>query len=193
MEQPLQVTFRNIESSETILNKIRTRVKWLEHFCSRIISCRVVIEVPHRHHHTGNFYQVRIVLRVPGDTIAISRAPTGHAPSKALRIVIHEAFDEARRELADYVRRRRVEIKQNSSPPHAYVVSLVDGEVGYGFIRTQDGRDLYFHEKSVLNNQYRYLKVGTEVRYSEEMGENGPQASTLEVIGKNRRQFQQAS
>ena len=48
-----------------------------------------------------------------------------------------------------------------------------------------DGRDVYFHRNSVLNDEFDHLEVGAEVRFAEEMGDKGPQASTVATIGKH--------
>jgi cold shock CspA family protein len=53
------------------------------------------------------------------------------------------------------------------------------------FIITPEGRELYFHENSVLNGGFAKLEVNSEVRFSESMGEEGPQATSLTPIGKN--------
>jgi len=184
MQVPVQITFRHLDSSTAVISKIHEKITWLERFSDQIISCRVVIEKPHHHHHQGNLFHVRIDLRLPGQELVISRGPPDHKAHEEIFVTIRDAFDEARREVEDYVRRRRVEVKHLSSPPHAFVVRLIIEDEEYGFIRTEDGRDLYFHRNAVLNNQFDLLKVGTEVRYSEEMGENGPQASTVEVAAK---------
>jgi cold shock CspA family protein len=55
---------------------------------------------------------------------------------------------------------------------------------GYGFLMTPDGRELYFHRHSVLHDDFERLAVGTEVRFEEEEGEKGPQASTVQVVNK---------
>jgi len=140
----------------------------------------------------GNLYHVRIDIRLPGEELVISRGPSAHQAHKDVHVAIHDAFDEARREIEDYVRKRRKDVKHLSSPPHAYVVRLIREDGGYGFIRTEDGRDLYFHSNTVLNGQYDKLELGTEVRYAEEMGEMGPQASTVEIVGKEGRRFRVA-
>jgi cold shock CspA family protein len=54
-------------------------------------------------------------------------------------------------------------------------------ERGYGFLTTSDGREVYFHQNSVLGNKFKDLKIGTEVRFVEEPGDKGPQASTVRV------------
>ena len=47
-----------------------------------------------------------------------------------------------------------------------------------------DDRQLYFHSNSVLHIEFERLTVGTEVRFTAEQGEDGPQASGVQVVGK---------
>ena len=54
-----------------------------------------------------------------------------------------------------------------------------------GFIETADGREIYFHRNSVLNDAFSRLAPGTRVAFSEEMGEKGPQASSVKLLGKH--------
>src|SRR5918996_3670158 len=76
MEIPLQITFRNLPPSEAIEKNIREKTSKLASFYGRITSCRVIVEAPHRHHHKGKAYQVRIDLTVPGGEIVINHATT---------------------------------------------------------------------------------------------------------------------
>jgi len=75
-------------------------------------------------------------------------------------------------------------------PPHGRVKVIFYGE-GYGFLESEDGRDIYFHENSVLDSEFERLEVGHEVAYSEEMGDKGPQASSLRLLGKQGHVFPQ--
>jgi hypothetical protein len=72
---PVQVAFHNIPPSREVAAAIRTEAAQLEGFYDHLMSCRVVVDVPHRHHKGGNFYQVRVDLKVPGREIAVSREP----------------------------------------------------------------------------------------------------------------------
>jgi cold shock CspA family protein len=54
---------------------------------------------------------------------------------------------------------------------------------GYGFLTTPEGREIYFHRHSVLEPGFDRLDIDAEVRFAEEQGEKGPQASTV-YIGK---------
>jgi cold shock CspA family protein len=59
------------------------------------------------------------------------------------------------------------------------VVARLFPEEGYGFLRTPEGREIYFNARSVLKNGFPRLRVGSLVRFVEEAGEEGPQASTV--------------
>jgi cold shock CspA family protein len=55
------------------------------------------------------------------------------------------------------------------------------GDEGYGFLTTDDGREVYFHKDSVLNQGFQRLKLGARVIFAEEQGDKGPQASTVKI------------
>lgn len=96
-------------------------------------------------------------------------------------MAIRDAFDAARRKLQDYARRRRGVLKVHEGSPRARVAKLFPEE-RFGFLETPDGREIYFHENSVLDFDFKRLKVGTEVHFVEELGEKGPQASTVTPV-----------
>ena len=102
-------------------------------------------------------------------------------PNTDLYIAIRDAFHDARRKLDDFARRQRGDVKHHEQPPHGRIKALFSDK-GYGFLATVDGREVYFHEHSVQNHKFKELAVGMEVRFSEEMGEKGPQATYVKVI-----------
>ena len=95
---------------------------------------------------------------------------------------VRDAFDALRRQLEDHARRRRGDIKSHATVLHGRVAELY---LDYGKIETSDGRLVYFHKNSVLDADFSQLKIGTEVRFDEETGELGPQASTVKPMGKH--------
>jgi cold shock CspA family protein/ribosome-associated translation inhibitor RaiA len=205
MKTPLQITFRNMPRSDAIEENVREKAAKLESLYDGITSCRVIVEAPHRHHYKGKAYVVRIDLVVPGDELVINRAPKrldaakanhpeeleknlaeSHEPSKHAAhedayVAIRDAFNAASRKLQDYARRRRGEKKIHQPAPVARIVKLFPTG-NYGFIETPDGRELYFHKNSVLNQGFEQLQVGMEVSFAEELGEKGPQASTVRPV-----------
>jgi cold shock CspA family protein len=203
MKSQMQITFRNMKRSEEIEGWIRAEAAKLETLYSQLMGCRVAVEVPHRHHRKGNLYHIRVDLTVPRGEIVVKREPslstrarqlgereiTKHveveSPHKDLRLAINDAFKAAGRRLQDYARRQRGDIKSRSSLPEARVSKIFPHE-GYGLLTSDDGRQIYFHKNSVLGRAFPRLKVGTTVRFVEEPGEKGPQASTVRIVSKQR-------
>jgi ribosome-associated translation inhibitor RaiA len=107
MRLPLQITFRNTDPSPVIEEIVRVKASHLDRFCDDVSSCQVVIDVPHRHHRSGNRYRLRLDITVPGDEFAITRGASETPEGKNLTAAVREAFDTAARLLEDYVRRRR--------------------------------------------------------------------------------------
>ncbi|UCH54398.1 MAG: cold shock domain-containing protein [Pseudomonadota bacterium] len=80
------------------------------------------------------------------------------------------------------MRRRRGDVKHHEVPSHGRVAELYED---YGKIETSDRRRVYFHRNSLVGDDFGALEVGSEVRFTEEMGELGPQASTVYCMGKH--------
>lgn len=184
MQLPIQITFRNLKRSEAIEAKIRERAEKLDQYYDRIMSCRVAVEALHKHHHRGNHYHVRIDLTVPGGELVANREPDEHHAYADVYVAIRDAFDAIRRQLDEYGRRQSRQVKAHEVPPHGRVVEVYPAD-DYGRIETTDGRLVYFHRNSMVAADFDRLQVGAAVRFSEEMGERGPQASAVYVVGKH--------
>lgn len=184
MQIPLQVTFRHMEPSAALETKIRERATELERFHPHLMSCRVVVEQDHRHHQQGNLYHVRADLTVPGHELVAGRESPKHQAYEDAYVAVRDAFDSLRRQLEDLARRERRDVKHHETPPHGRISALVPGD-DCGTITSSDGREIYFHRNSVVDAEYDKLEVGMEVRFAEEMGDLGPQASTVHVVGKH--------
>jgi ribosomal subunit interface protein len=111
MQVPLQITFRHMEPSNAVEARIRERCHKLEQFAEHVTSCRVTIEAPHKHHHKGSLYQVTIDITLPGEELVASRHSDILHAHEDVYVAIRDAFDAARRQLEDYVRRQRADIK----------------------------------------------------------------------------------
>jgi cold shock CspA family protein len=185
METPiLQVSFRDIPPprQSELEEKVRRRAEKLERFCDHIMSCRVAIERPHRSEASGNPYRVRIDVTVPpGHEVVVRKEPGDSDPLADVVTVLNGAFEAAERQLKALSERQRGEVKTHDEP--LALVTRLFREAGYGFLKTVDGRDVYFHKNSVVDGWER-LELGTQVRFAESMGENGPQATTVQVVDK---------
>jgi len=185
MQIPLQITFRDMEPSTAVEAGIREKAGKLEQFYDQIMRCRVVVEAPHSHHHKGNLFQVHIDMTVPDGELLVSHGHHHQDHShEDVYVAIRDAFDAMKRQLEDYARKRRGNVKQHNTPAHGRVLVLIPEE-DYGKIETADERVIYFHRNSVLDNAFNKLDVGSEVRFVEDMGERGPQASTVTLVGKH--------
>jgi len=181
MQVPLQISFRDLPHSDAIEARVREKAAWLENFHERIMSCRVIVESPHRHQHKGKLYHVRVDVTVPGAELVASRNP-GDAPAhEDVYVAIRDAFEAMRRQLEQHTGRHSGKGQAHAEHPGhpGGAVGEIYPEEGYGRIETDDGRSIYFHRNSVLGDGFDGLKIGSRVTFVEDVGQEGPQASTV--------------
>lgn len=182
MDVPLELQFKDVEASPELEQRVRNKVARLERFAD-ISSCRVVVEKPHSSPRSGSPYRVRIDVSVPpSHELVADKGGEDADLNDSLSTVINSAFQAVERQLKEVGDRRRGDVKTHAEP-----IALVVGlhpEDDFGFLKTSDGRDVYFHRNAVLNDDFDRLAVGTQVRFEEASGNEGPQASTVQIIGK---------
>ena len=176
MQTPVQVTFRDIQPSTAVSEHVERRAAKLDTYFDRITKCHVVVEAPNHAHKHGPKYHVRIDLHVPGKELVVTKNPEDR--KEELHAAVDDAFSDAERVLEEYAHQLRKTPKTHHRPPHGRVTKLFL-ERGYGFIEDDDGREIYFHRNSVLGVSFDKLHVGAKVRFAEEDGDKGPQASTV--------------
>lgn len=196
MKLETQTTFRGVESSDALRAFVEEEAAKLDRFFDGIMSCRVLVERAHEHQRSDPPLHVRIELHVPGAEIVVKHQPSTEpgptsdedvssglaraerydAPYKDALLAIRAAFRKAGRRLQDYARVKHGDVKVHEPTATGRITQLL-GE--YGFVRTPEGRDVYFHRNSVLGGDFDRLHVGETVRFVEEQGENGAQASTI--------------
>lgn len=184
MIQSLQITFRDMPHSDALETHIREKAAKLDEFYEHIMGCHVVIEQPHGHKHQGKLFHVAIDLTVPTGELVVNRAPKAHQAHEDAYVAIRDAFDAMRRKLQDFSRKQRGDVKAHNSPSHG-TISELEPYQDYGRILTSEGRDVYFNRNSVIDGEFASLEVGAEVRFDEESGDEGPQASTVHLVGKH--------
>jgi cold shock CspA family protein len=124
---------------------------------------------------------ISIDVTVPGGELVANREPDEHHGYTDVYVAIRDAFDAICRQLEDYAQRQSREVKTHEVPPHGRVVELHPDE-DYGRIETPDGRLIYFHRNSVIDADFDRLQPGTEVRFSEETGEQGDDLAGLAEV-----------
>jgi ribosomal subunit interface protein len=109
MKLPLQITFRDMLPLPSVEPEIRRRADKLDQWTPDVMSCHVVVEADGNRHRTGHRYRMRITLHVPEGEIVVS----SHHLDEDIHRALHGAFDAADRQLEDYARRRRGQVKHH--------------------------------------------------------------------------------
>lgn len=180
----LEVSFRDVEKNEFIEKLIREKANKLEQVCNELISCRVAVEKPQEHQRTGNPFRVRIDMTVPGKEFVATRESSKGEMHSVLSRIVRDAFDAARRQLREYKKKQQGKVKVHPEQETVALVVKLFRDKGYGFLKTPEGVELYFHRHSILHDDFDRLEIGTAVRYVMEAGEKGPQASTVQIVDK---------
>lgn len=179
-----EISFQNVEHSDAVEQNIRERIAQLEQFHPRIVTCRVVVDAPHKDKVKGYLYQLRIDMSVPGDDLSVSRdAGLNHA-HEDIYVAIRDAFDAARRLLED--RSRKMDAYRTKRHPeihHGSVVRLF-GDEGYGFIEAEDGHEVYFQRDGLTGDFWNRLEVGSYLRFKEMDGDKGLYAISVTLMDK---------
>ena len=133
MQFPVQITWRDMAPSPAVGAKIREEAAKLEEFYGRVTSCRVMIEIPHRHKIGGYRVHVRIDLTVPGAEIVVNHEPALHCPIQSMDgdertktqklstpqkdayVAVRDAFKTARRQLQEYAQRQNGAVKRHET------------------------------------------------------------------------------
>jgi ribosomal subunit interface protein len=173
----MELTFRHMDKSPALEALIREQTVKLERYCDHINSCAVVVEPDHRSQNGADEYRVRVDLTVAGGHEVVSEEKAG---KNLLPAAVRGAFQHAARQLKRLSSAQRNDVKRHPQSDIAGVVAKLFED--YGFIRTSDGREVYFHERSVVSARFGELKIGMGVAFTEEDGEEGPQASSLRVV-----------
>ena len=185
MQIPPEVIFHDVDRSPWVENYILERVQRLDRFAAGITSCRVSLTQDQASHQKGNRYTALVEVRIPPHhDLAAKKAKHIHDMQTQLPALINLAFGAIERQLKKTAELRRGEVKHGENgQPHGIVEKLFDE--GYGFLRAvEDDRQVYFHRNSVLHGDFDRLAVGTEVRFTPQDGDEGPQASSVQIVAK---------
>ncbi len=178
---PVQVTFHGVERSEGLEQAVLHYVGQLPHYHPRIHGVRVVFTRAAAHHRVGSPYQVQVRVAVPGNDVVVSHHHAQHVQHQDPMLTLNDAFRAVQRQLEDDVRVRRGDVKTPAEGLQQGRIARLPA-TDHGFLETPDGREVYFHRNSVLEGRFEELEVGTSVRFAEEEGLQGPQASTVHVM-----------
>jgi cold shock CspA family protein len=179
MQVPLELSFRGVDKSEALTDLVLHHARRLERFCDHIDSCRVVIERPHHHQSGRAEHRVRIDMTIAAGKELVAEETSDQMTLAAL---VRAAFHTAERRVKELNHQQHGQVKHHAEQLAQGIVSKLFSD--YGFVATADGREVYFHENSVINIAFDELVVGMGVAFNEEAGREGPQASSLRVVDR---------
>ena len=174
----LKVETRNVELRKGWQKKIdEEKEKLVRHFANFVLHLRVSIEAT-THHKEGG-YELKLVASVPNDTVVVARKGENVGP------LLVEAFDVLSLQMKEILRKKRQSQKGADVPvddgAQYGVIRKVSPYESYGFIVSQDAREIYFHENALKDISIDSLTEGDSVMYGESRGDKGPQASWVRV------------
>jgi cold shock CspA family protein len=186
MQVPLEISFRGIHKSDTLESLIREKADKLGRVCNHLMSCRVAVEKPQKHLHSGNPYRVRIDMTVsPGHELVAKHEPGKGNMHDPLDTVIRDTFNSATRQLQKIVQQQRREVKSHPTQDATAIVHKLFPDAGYGFVRTIESQEeIYFHRNSVLHGAFDQLRTGTGVHHQAEEGNEGLQATSIQIVDR---------
>jgi hypothetical protein len=114
MPVSLDVTFRDMPSTETVIAAVQRWADRLGKLDPRIQRCAVVISRPHQHHRHGQQFHIGIELVRPDHNIIVAHDPGLDAAHEDVYVALGDAFRAARRQLQDQAQIRRGEVKAHA-------------------------------------------------------------------------------
>jgi cold shock CspA family protein len=187
MERPLQIAFKNMDSSKSLEAMIRGRVERLKRFHAHITGARVVVEVPHRSPESGKQpIGIAVEVDVPGQNPIVAKGKQDRREMKGDQsAIVNRVFEAVERQLGQTADIRNHEVKQHGSAGETGVVVRIFPDEDYGFVEVKGSPDLHFTRNAVAADGFGELKIGTVVHVTRAASEGpmGPQAVSIKLLG----------
>jgi len=187
MERPLQIAFKNMDSSKSLEALIRARVERLKRFHAHITGARVVVEVPHRSPESGKQpIGIAVEVDVPGQNPIVAKGKQDRHEMKGDQsAIVNRVFEAVERQLGQTADIRNHEVKQHGSAGETGVVVRIFPDEDYGFVEVKGAPDLHFTRNAVAADGFGELKIGTVVHVTRAASEGpmGPQAVSIKLLG----------
>jgi hypothetical protein len=103
-------------TSPAVETRVRELADHLGVFSDRIHSCRVVVDSPHRHHHQGKIFNVKVHVGLPGEDVVVDMQRPDRDGHEDVYVVLRDAFDAARRQLQQRMSTLRGETTLREKP-----------------------------------------------------------------------------
>lgn len=181
---PVQIHVRGLDKSPALEALIHEQVNKLGRFYTGIHSARVTVEKRRPHLCRGRPLQIRIVIQTTGHGSITAHEPGADDAHSDVHEAVCDAFKAMRRQLEDLARRQQGHIQHHAQRPHGHITDISPDRT-FGRMVSSDGRTLYFHRNSLIGEDLDKLQQGTPVYYIEDIGDEGPQATSVYPVGKH--------
>ena len=108
-----RVTFRNMDSSAAVEERIRKRVIRLLKRAPRIQDCHVTVEAPNQH--KGGLFRIGVNINLPGAEIVVAHEGPNDPAHADVYAAIRDTFDAAERRLVERLRQTNGAVAGRSS------------------------------------------------------------------------------
>lgn len=111
MTYPISITFQDLEPSQALVEDIQRHAERLQHFAPQIAECRVSVSRGTARHRKGNPFLVRARASLPGGQFEAGCSDGPDASHADPYVAVRDTFDALCRQLQDFQRIRRGEVK----------------------------------------------------------------------------------
>jgi cold shock CspA family protein/ribosome-associated translation inhibitor RaiA len=174
MQREPIITWRNVQRSEAVEAIIRKRIAAVEKLCPNAVGLRITLDAPQKPRHAARGFDVRLHLEVPGPDLDVARTVRHGLAADDIVRAVNAAFAALEKRIRET---RRImdgkEVKHHPVILHGEIVEL-EAELGYGFVRADDGREVYFQKDGLVTGDWDDLELGARLRFREQDGEKGP-------------------
>lgn len=170
----IKIEWQNTQPSAYWKSAIEERLNRFKQGRQKITHARMTLRKSQ--HHLSGSEEATLVLTVSGKVLTATKM--GESLGDAVNLVLDAVEQEWQR-----YREKRQQIGQRPTAqghPQGVVAKLFKDR-DYGFIQSDGTGEIYFHKNSVRGMSFESLKVGTQVRFDLEAGNEGWQASRVVV------------
>jgi ribosome-associated translation inhibitor RaiA/cold shock CspA family protein len=187
MQTGVEIVFHNMDRSPAVEARVRERIDRLECRFGRLTSFRATIDAPHRRHHKGKHYAVRLEAHVPSGILTIDREPGDDNAHQDILVAVRDAIDAMERKLKAWADTHGGRPDTHAAPLQGRIAEF-HPDRDFGQIALTDGRLVYFHRHSVVEGRFDDLAPGDTVELAIADGDSphGPHASSVRPISSAR-------
>ena len=171
------ISYRNMDPSPAVTEVIRRRIAVLERMHDRITGCEVTLDAPQKHKAHGRVFRAHLSLHLPGPDFSVTREVAQGSATDDLLLAVNRAFSGAE----NHLKRQKKKLGAVETKHHAPIlhgkITLIEPELGYGYVKADDGREVYFQRDSFTKEVWEQLETGKRLRFREQVGEKGPFAT----------------